>query len=52
MILETFFLAEEKHAIRVQNFRDDKNFQDIFGMTGVSARRWCCRMGSARVGQV
>src|ERR1700729_4081020 len=28
MILETFFLMEEKHAIWVQNFRDDSTFQD------------------------
>jgi hypothetical protein len=29
-ILEIFFLMEEKTAIRVQNFRDDTTFQDLF----------------------
>jgi hypothetical protein len=29
-ILEIFFLMEEKTAIRVQNFRDDTSFQDLF----------------------
>jgi hypothetical protein len=29
--LETFFLAEEKHAGRVQNFRENTTFQDLQG---------------------
>jgi hypothetical protein len=37
MILETFFVTEEKHAIRVQNFRDDTDFQDLRGDRGVGA---------------
>jgi hypothetical protein len=28
--LEAFFLAEEKRAIRTQNFRDKKTFHDPF----------------------
>jgi hypothetical protein len=28
--LETFFVAEEKHAISVQNFREKPIFQDLF----------------------
>jgi hypothetical protein len=34
MILETFFMMEEKHAIRVQNFRDDTDFQDLLRERG------------------
>jgi hypothetical protein len=37
MISETFFIAEEKHAIRVQKFRDNKNFQDLRGDRGIAA---------------
>jgi hypothetical protein len=29
--LETFFLMEEKHAIRVQNFHEKPIFQDLHG---------------------
>jgi len=28
--LETFFLTEERHAPRVQSFRDKKTFHDLF----------------------
>jgi hypothetical protein len=37
MIVETFFVMEEKHAIRAQNFRDDTDFQDLRGDRGVGA---------------
>jgi hypothetical protein len=30
MILETFFLMEDLHAINVQNFHDKKIFHDLF----------------------
>jgi hypothetical protein len=34
-ILETFFLVEEKTAIRVQNFRQKQTFQDLFAQLPV-----------------
>jgi hypothetical protein len=35
--LETFFLTEEKRALRTQNFRDKNSFHDLFGrLTGIS----------------
>jgi hypothetical protein len=30
MILETFFLTEEKRLISTQNFREKQNFHDLF----------------------
>ena len=41
MILETFFVVEEKHAIHVQNLRIKNNLQDLSGrltdMSDISA---------------
>jgi hypothetical protein len=34
MILETFFLTEEKPAMRTQSFRSKNFFQDLFDRLG------------------
>jgi hypothetical protein len=44
MILETFFVTEEKHAIRVRTFRDKTVFQDLSADHATTERTcdaWC-----------
>jgi hypothetical protein len=41
MILETFFLTEEKRLIRTQNFREEKTFRDLRVLGGLGLGGSC-----------
>jgi hypothetical protein len=41
MILETFFLTEEKRAIRTQNFREKRTFRDLCVLGGLGLGESC-----------